>query len=174
MTKLDDFLLGNYKTVAARLGLTVDGGFSQGHLRIVGVLDGVGVQMWFGSHATHTAAQLPYPPSIDFSVVTTSLMRRLAGLFGGGHATFGDAEFDKSFSVKSSDLSRLAAMFDADSRRVLIELAHEGLHPAVDPHTVHLRRFSNGGIDSEQVIERDFRETARLAKVLATSFARTP
>jgi hypothetical protein len=41
----------------------------------------------------------------------------------------------------------------------------------VATRTVHLRRFSQSAIsDHEQTIERDFREAARLARVLGESF----
>jgi hypothetical protein len=168
---LDDFLLGNYKTVSARLGLTVEGGVTQGHCRIFGTVDGVPLQMWFGPHMTHTGAELPEAAPIELSVVATGLLQKLAHLFGGAHTTIGDPDFDKSFSVKSPDLPRLALLLDGDARKVLLELAHEGLHPAIDRQSVQLRRFSNGGVDSEKTIERDFRETARLAKAIAASFA---
>jgi hypothetical protein len=38
---IDELLLGNYKTVSERLGLTIDGRVTQGHLRIHGTIDGV-------------------------------------------------------------------------------------------------------------------------------------
>ena len=170
---LDDILLGNYKTVSERLGLTIEGGVTQGHLRICGVVEGVALQMWFGMHATHTSAQLTAPAPIDLSIVTTSLFGKLAGFFTkSDHAALGDPGFDKTFSVKASDVPRLSALLDADARQLLLRLAEEGLHPAVDRHTVHLRRFSNGGVDGEETILRDFQETARAARTLGASFAR--
>ena len=168
---LDDLLLGNYKTVAARLGLTIEGSFKEGHLRIHGTFDGFPVEMWFGPHATHTKAQLPAPAPLDLSIVTTSLFQKLAHLFT-NHTTLGDPAFDKTFSVKCEDLPRLAALLDAGARSALHELADERLHPQVDRQSVHLRRFSNGGSDSEKVIERDFQEAARLARAIAASFAK--
>ncbi len=162
-----DFFLGNYKTVSVRLGLVIDDG------RIHGIVDGVPIQMWFGPHRTHTGALLSRPASIDVSLATKGLIGKLGELFGGHAAHTGDAELDKVFSLKASDVARAAALFDADARRALLEVAKEGLHPAVDAHSIHLHRFSQGGLaDSEQVIERDFHETARLAKIIGDSFAK--
>jgi hypothetical protein len=162
-----DFLLGNYKAVSARLGLTVE------DWTIRGVVDGVPVQMWFGPHATHVGALLPRPAPIELSIVTTSLIGKLAELFGGHSGGIGDPTFDKTFSVKAPDLARVGALFDPEARKALLEVAGEGRHPAVDPHSVHLRRFSQGGLaDSEEIIERDFYLVTRLAKILGASFAR--
>lgn len=55
---------------------------------------------------------------------------------------------------------------------MLLDLEDLGLHPAADAHSVHLRRFSNGGTDSEPSIERHLRETAHLARVLGSAFTR--
>ncbi len=162
-----DFLLGNYKTVSARLGLTIEDG------RIHGSVDGIPVTMWFGAHATHIAAFLSRPAPIDLGIATTSLLGKLADLFRSHDHGIGDETFDKTFSVKAGDPKQVAALLDPDARKALLEVAKEGLHPAVDAHTVHLRRFSQGGLaDSEAQIERDFREATRLAKVLGASFAR--
>jgi hypothetical protein len=169
---LDDFLLGNYKTVSERLGLTIEGGVTQGYCRIYGVVDGVPLHMWFGPHATHTGALLSTTAPIELGVAQTSLLGKLGHLFGAHPATLGDPEFDRAFSVKAQDLARLSQLLDGDARRVLLELAHEGLHPALDAHSVHLRRFSQGGLDGEAGIERQVRETARLAKAVGASFAR--
>jgi hypothetical protein len=163
---IKDFILGNYKTVSERLGLTIQDG------RIHGVIDGVPIQMWFGAHSTHTGALLPRPAPIDLSIVTKGLISKLGDLFGGHSGGIGDAEFDKVFSVKAADPVRVAGLLDPDARKALLEAAKEGLHPAVDPHSIHLRRFSQGGLaDSEQVIERDFHEATRLAKIVGGSFA---
>ncbi len=58
---------------------------------------------------------------------------------------------------------RCSRCLPADARRVLVEIAKEGLHPAVTETEVHLSQFSNGGVDSVDKIERGVRETARLA-----------
>jgi len=169
---LDDLLLGNYKTVSERLGLVIDGAVSEGHLRIHGAVDGVALEMWFGAHATHVRARLSSPAPIELSIVTTSLLAKLAHVFTGEHTALGDPQLDKTFSVKSGDPQRVASLLDSDARAVLLELADKSLHPAVDQESIHLRRFSQGGVDSEEKIERDFREAARLAKVISASFAR--
>jgi hypothetical protein len=168
---LDDILIGNYKLVATRLGLTIDGGVTDGNVRVHGVIDDVPLQMWFGVHATHVAAELATPAPLELSIVTTTLIGKLEHLFG-DHTMLGDAEFDKHFSVKSPDVPRLATLLDDATRKMLLEIAHEGLHPAVDQRHVHLRRWSAGGMDGEAKIERDFHAAARLAKVVSASFAR--
>ncbi len=162
-----DFLLGNYTTVSARLGLKLEDG------RVHGVLEGIPLQMWFGPHATHVGALLPTPAPVDLSVVTKTLIEKLGELFGGHAAGIGDPVFDKTFSVKASDVARVSSLLDPDARQAMLDVAKEGLHPALDPHSIHLRRFSQGGIfDSEQLIERDFHEAVRLAKVVGGSFRR--
>jgi hypothetical protein len=168
---LDDILLGHYKPVLARLGLTIDGHMTEGNVRVHGTLDGVPLQMWFGSYAMHIEARLKTPAPLALSIVTTTLIGKLEHLFG-EHTTLGDAEFDKHFSVKSPDLPRLATLLDEPSRKVLLEVAREGLHPAVDQKSVHLRRWSRGGMDDPVVIERDFHEAVRLANAVSASFAR--
>lgn len=167
----DDLLLGNYKTVSARLGLTVAGGVSLGHLRIFGIVDGVPVQMWFGPHSTHASAPLTMNAALDVHIATRSLFGKIAGLFRDGHDKIGDDHFDKTFASQSTDLPRVAAALTADTKKALLEAADLGLHPVVDQHSVHLRRFSNGGSDSEESIERHFRETARLARTMGGAFA---
>jgi len=169
---IDDLLLGSYEVVAEKLGLVIEGSVSEGHLRIHGAVDGVPLQMWFGSHATHVSAPLTTPAQLPLSVVTNSLMAKLGHLFGGDHVKLGDADFDKTFSVKTTDVDRLGALLDRDARGTLLELARAGLHPAIDQHTVHLRHWSSGGTDAEANIERDFRQAARLTKVVSASFAR--
>lgn len=161
-----DVLLGSYKTVSARLGLELeDGG-------IHGVVDGVPLQMWFGPHATHVGAIVSRPAPFELSVATKSLVGKLGELFRGHSEGIGDAEFDKTFSVKAADPKKVAALLDPDARAALLEIAKQGLHPAVDAHTIHLRRFSQGGLaDSESEVERDFRQAARLAKIIGASFA---
>src|SRR5262249_23768524 len=122
---------------------------------------------------THIGALLPTPAAFDFGVATKSLVATLADLFGAHSAGIGEAAFDRAFSVKASDVARVAALFDAEARQALLAVEKEGLHPAVDPHAIHLRRFSQGGLfDSEQMIESDFRNGARLAKIIGASFAR--
>jgi hypothetical protein len=166
---LEDLLLGNYKLVSERLGLTIDGGFTANRLRIYGIVDGIPMQMWFGAHSTHTSAQLLAPAPIELGIVTTTLFDKVKGFFGADHAALGDPAFDAVFSVKAADLAELGRMLSADARLTLLQMAAEGLHPAVDRNTVHLRRFSNGGTDDPAVIERDFHETARLVRVLASA-----
>jgi hypothetical protein len=164
---LSDLLLGNYKTVAERLGLTVQGA------RIHGVVQGIALQMWFGAHATHVGALLPSTAPVELSIVTKGLVGKLQDLFTAHAGGLGDAEFDKIFALRAADPARVSSLLDAESRKVLLEIAKEGYHPAIDPHSIHLRRFSQGGLaDSEQKIERDFYETARLARVIGESFAR--
>jgi hypothetical protein len=164
-----DFFLGNYKTVSARLGLVYE------DARIHGSLDGVPLQIWFGPHAVHIVALATAPAPFELSIVTTSLIDKLADLFGAGHAGIGDPVFDKTFSVKANDVARVSKLLGPEARQALLEAEKAGLHPAVDAHSVHLRRFSHGGlVDAEGAIERDFREAARLGRVLGAAFAHGP
>jgi hypothetical protein len=164
---LFDFLLGNYKKVSARLGLTVEDG------RIHGSVDGIPLQVWFGPHSTHIAALLTRPAPFDLSVATKGLIQKLGDLFGGHSDGLGDSHFDKVFSVKASDTSRVAALFGPEAKQALLQAESAGLHPAVDAHSIHLRRFSQGGLaDSEQMIESDFRTAARIARVIGDSYSR--
>ncbi|MEO8798698.1 MAG: hypothetical protein ABI551_12500 [Polyangiaceae bacterium] len=166
----EDLLLGNYKTVVARLGLTLDGALGLGHVRIYGILDGIPIQMYFGPHSTHTTAPLTAVAPVDLSVATKGIFEKIASVFHERHQGLGDEAFDKVFSVESSDPKKVAALVDYGARKTLLELADEGLHPAFDAHAIHLRRFSNGGSDSEASIERHFRETVRLARSLGAAF----
>src|SRR5262245_5491812 len=153
-------LFAHYTAVSQRLGLAFEDG------RIHGVVDGVSLQMWFGAHSVHTTAILVRPAPIELSVATKGLVTKVAELFGSHAGETGDAEFDAVFRVKTSDPARAAALLTPDVRKVLLEIASEDLHPAIDPHVVHLRRFSGSAIsDSEATIERDLREAARLARV---------
>jgi hypothetical protein len=162
---LKDLILGNYKTVMDRMGLGLDDG------RIHGVVEGIPIQMWFGAHSTHVGALLPRPAPFELSIVTTSLIGKLADRFREHPGSIGDPEFDAVFSLKATDVIRVAKLLDANARMALLAAAKDGFHPAVDPHSVHLRRFSNGGlVDSEVTIERDFHEAARLARILGASF----
>jgi hypothetical protein len=159
-------LFANYSAVSKRLGLVFEDG------RIHGVVDGVPLQMWFGTHATHVGALVATPARVDLSIATKTLIGKLGDLFGGHSAGIGDPEFDKTFSVKSSNPAQVAALLDADARRALLELEAEGMHPAIDANSVHLRRWSSSAIaDGEEKIEHDFRAAARLARVLGASFA---
>jgi hypothetical protein len=158
-------LFTNYAAVSKRLGLAAE------HERIHGVLDGVSLQMGFGTHTVHVGALLPRPAPIELSIATRTLIGKLGELFGGHSGQLGDPAFDAVFSVKASSCSRVAALLNPEARHVLLELEKEGLHPAVDAHAIHLRRFSASAIsDSEQTIERDFRQAARLARVMSHSF----
>jgi hypothetical protein len=160
-------VFAHYTAVSTRLGLAFEDG------RIHGAVDGVPLQMWFGMHAVHVGALLRKPAPIDLSVATKGLIDKLGDLFGGHAGEIGDPEFDKVFSIKTSNVAQVAALLDPAARKALLEIAAMGLHPAVDPHSIHLRRFSSSALsDSEQVIERDFREAARLARVIGDSFAR--
>ncbi len=163
---LDDILLGNYKLAAANLGLTIEGRIRDMNVRIVGRVDGVPVHLWFGPHATHVTAKFAAPLGAPFTLVTTSWLGRLAHLFGKAHAPLGDAALDAQFSLRAGDPAQVLALLPADARRVLVEIAKEGLHPAVTETEVHLSQFSNGGVDSVDKIERGVRETARLALAL--------
>jgi len=165
---LGDLLLGNYKTVANRLDLTVEGG------QIHGVVQTVPLRIWFGPHATHIAALLSHPSQVELSLAAKGLVGKLTDFFGGHSGGIGDPEFDHEFSAKASDLSRVAALVDPDARKALLDAAKAGLHPAVDAHSVHLRRFSQGGLaDSERMIESDIYCAAQLARVIGASFQRS-
>jgi len=158
-------LFTNYIAVSKRLGLAFESG------RIHGVLDGIALQMWFGTYATHVGALLSQAAPVDLSIATKTLVGKLGELFGGHSNQLGDPEFDKAFSVKASNVAQVAALLNAEARKALLEVEKEGLHPAVDAHSVHLRRFSASAIaDAEQTIERDFREAARLARLVGNSF----
>jgi hypothetical protein len=158
-------LFANYTAVSERLGLVFEDG------RIHGVLDGVALQMSFGTYGVHVGALLPKAGPLELSVATKTLAGRLGELFGGHSQTIGDPEFDKVFSLKTSDARRAGALLGVDARRALLEIEKEGLHPSVDAHSVHLRRFSASAIaDSQAKIERDFREVVRLARVVSAAF----
>ncbi|HEY8042519.1 MAG TPA: hypothetical protein VIF15_22110 [Polyangiaceae bacterium] len=158
-------LFANYTAVSKRLGLAFEDG------RIHGMLDGIALQMSFGTYAVHVAALLPRTAPLDLSIATKTLIGKLGDLFGGHSQRIGDPEMDKVFSVKASDVDRVAALLGPEARRALLDLEKEGLHPSVDAHSIHLRRFSASAIDdSQEKIERDFREAARLARVVSDAF----
>ena len=158
-------LFTHYTAVSRKLGLAFEDG------RIHGVVDGVVVQMWFGAHSVHTMGVLTRAAPIELGVATKGLVAKVGELFGSHSGAIGDAAFDAVFRVKASDPARVAALLSPAARAALLEVASEHLHPAVDAHTVHLRRFTQSAIaDDEQTIERDFREAARLARVLGDSF----
>ncbi|CAN5133326.1 hypothetical protein BH09MYX1_BH09MYX1_13570 [soil metagenome] len=162
------YVFQHYTAVSARLGLVFEDG------RIHGAVDGVSLQMWFGAHSVHVGALLPKPSPVELSIATKGLIEKLGDLFGGHDGEIGDPAFDAVFSIKAPRSAKIAALLDPAARKALLDLAEAGLHPAVDAHSIHLRRFSNGALsDSEEVIERDLREAARLAKVIADSFVRT-
>ena len=159
-------VFANYTAVCNRLGLAFEDG------RIHGIVDGIALQMSFGMHAVHVSALLPTPAPIELSVATKGLIAKFGALFGGHAGALGDPELDKIFSVKAADLVRVAQLLGPEARRALVEIEKEGLHPAIDAHSVHLRRFSSSALDdSEDKVARDFREAARLARVVSTSFA---
>jgi len=159
-------LFSHYTAVSKKLGLAFENG------RIHGVVDGVALQMWFGAHSVHTVAVLTRSAPIELGIATKGLVAKVAEVFGSHAGAIGDAAFDAVFRVKASDPARVAALLSPAARTALLQVATEHLHPAVDAHTVHLRRFSQSAIsDDEQTIERDFREAARLARVLGESFA---
>jgi hypothetical protein len=156
----------SYTTVARRLGLVWEDG------RIHGIVDGIALQMSFGMHSVHVTALLPTPASIELSVATKGLIGKLGDLFGGHADTLGDPDVDKVFAVKATNVARVAQLLGPEARRALIEIEKEGLHPAIDAHSVHLRRFSSSALDdSEDKVERDFREAARLARAVSNSFS---
>lgn len=158
-------LFANYTAVAHRLGLVWE------DERIHGIVDGIALQMSFGMHAVHVTALLPTPASIELSVATKGLIGKLGDLFGGHADALGDPELDKVFAIKASNIVRVAQLLGPEARRALIEIEKEGLHPAIDAHSVHLRRFSTSALDdSQEKIERDFREAARLARAVSSSF----
>ena len=160
-------LFAQYTNVSRRLGLAFEDG------RIHGVLDGVPIQMWFGTHSVHTMAMLSQAAPFEIGIATKGLVEKAAELFGSHGGQIGDAAFDKVFRVKGTDPARLAKLLTPEARAALLEIASEDLHPAVDAHTVHLRRFSSGAaFDTEEVIERDFREAVRLARLLGAAFGR--
>lgn len=158
-------LFANYTAVAKKLGLVWEDG------RIHGTVDGIALQMSFGTHSVHVTALLPIPAPIDLSVVTKGLIGKLVDLFGSHTDALGDPELDKVFAVKATNISRVATLLGPEARRALLEIEKEGLHPAIDAHAAHLRRFSTSAIDdSQDKIERDFREAARLARAVSNSF----
>ncbi len=158
-------IFASYTAVAQKLGLAWEEG------RIHGTVDGISLQMSFGAHSVHVTALLPTAASMELSVVTKGLIGKLADLFGGHTDALGDPELDRVFAVKASNVARAAGMLNPEARRALLEIEREGLHPAIDAHSVHLRRFSTSAIDdSEEKVERDFREAARLARVVSSSF----
>jgi len=160
-------LFSHYTAVSQRLHLTFEDG------RIHSVVDGVPLQMWFGAHSVHTVAVLLRPAPFELGIATKGLVDKAAELFGSHAGMIGDPAFDAVFRVKGADPARIAALLTPEVRAALLEVATEALHPAIDAHSVHLRRFSHGAAyDSEDVIERDFREAARLSRVLGAAFGR--
>jgi hypothetical protein len=158
-------IFANYTAVAQRLGLVWEDG------RIHGIVDGIALQMSFGMHSVHVTALLPTPSPIELSIATKRLIGKLGDLFGGHADALGDPELDKTFAVKAPNISRVAELLAPEARRALIELEKEGLHPAVDAHTIHLRRFSTSALDdSHDKVERDFRAAAWLARAVSNSF----
>ena len=150
-----------YTAVAQRLGLVWE----------EGRIHGIALQMSFGMHSVHVTALLPTPASIELSVAPKGLIGKLGDLFGGHGEALGDPELDKVFAVKAANVPRVAQLLGADARRALVEIEKQGLHPAIDAHSVHLRRFSTGALDdSQDTVERDFREAARLARAVSHSF----
>lgn len=162
-------IFANYTAVAQRLGLVWEDG------RIHGIVDGIALQMSFGMHSVHVTALLPTPAPIELSVATKGLIEKLGDLFGGHGAALGDPELDKVFAVKATNVTRVAELLGPEARRALIEIEKEGLHPALDAHSVHLRRFSTSAADDGQdKVERDLREAARLARAVSNSFGAAP
>jgi hypothetical protein len=165
---LGDFLLGNYKMVSEQLGLTIDGGVGQDHLRIHGEVDDATVEMWFGTHATYTRARLAHRAPSELRVVTRGWLSRL---FGRGRG-IGDRAFDARFTVKRGDREQVAKLLSEDAKRELVDLAKQRLRPVLEHDRVELRMFSNGGGDSPDKILALLRATARAGKILDASFAR--
>jgi hypothetical protein len=166
--RIADLLLGNYKTVSAQLGLTIDGGVTQDHLMIHGTVDEVTVEMWFGNHATHTRARLPHHAPIALRIATRGWLARLFGR----RSDLGAPDVDRRFSLTAEDRHRVAMLLTDDARGVLLEIAKLRLHPIVEQDQVRLRMFSNGGGDKPEKIVRELRETARLARSIDACFAR--
>ncbi len=158
-------IFANYTAVSRKLGLVWEDG------RIHGVVDGIALQMSFGTHSVHVTAILPQPAAIELSVAPKGLIAKLGDLFGGHADALGDPEFDKVFAVKAAAVTRVGQLLGPEARGVLIEIEKEGLHPSIDAHSIHLRRFSTSALDdSEEKIERDFRAAARLARTVSNSF----
>ena len=158
-------LFVHYATVSKRLGLAFEEG------RIHGVLDGVPLQMSFGTHSVHVTALLRHAAPVDVSIATKGLVEKLKELFGGHGDTIGEPALDAVFVFKTSNPSRLAQLLDPTTRLALLDAAALGLHPAVDSHSIHLRRFSSSAIsDDEATIERDFRLAVKLARIISDSF----
>ena len=166
---LADALLGNYKTVARELGMTIDGGVGQDHLRIHGELDGRTVEMWFGTHATLTRSRFRHLAPIELRLAARGWLSRLFG----SSANLGDRVFDKRFALKTGDREQVATLLSDDARRALVDVAKLGLHPVVERDRVELKMFSNGGGDAPKKILRLLRETARVGNAIDAAFART-
>ena len=82
------------------------------------------------------------------------------------------SELDKVFAVKARDIAKVAQLLDPEVRRALLAIEKEGLHPAIDARFVHLRRSSTSALDdSQEKIERDFRDAARFARAVSSSFS---
>jgi hypothetical protein len=165
---LGDLLLGNYKQIAEQLGLTIDGGVGQDHLMIHGAVDGNTVEMWFGTHVTHTRARLAHHAPEPMSIVTRSWLSRL---FGRAHG-IGDPKFDARFVLRRGDRDRIGALVSEDARRELVDLAKQRLHPELAHDRVQLRMFSNGGTDAPAKILKLLHATSHLGKTVDALFAR--
>jgi hypothetical protein len=159
-------LFSTYTTTSQKLGLT----FADG--RIVGTLDGIAVQMTFGAHSVQVAAFLPAPAPFELSIAARGLVDKLADFFGSHAQGIGDAAFDAVFVVKTASPEKLGALLGSDAKQALLDAAKADLHPSVDAHAAHTRRFSYSAVtDAPETIERDFREAVRIAKAVAASFA---
>src|SRR4051812_17629201 len=126
-------VFASYIAVSKRLGLAFENG------RIHGAVDGIALQMWFGTYAVHVGGLLPTVAPIDLSIATKGLVVKLGALFGGHVDGIGDVAFDELFVTKSSNTSQVARILSAEARSMMAELAAEGYHPAIDAHSIHLR-----------------------------------
>jgi hypothetical protein len=161
--------LDKYRRVAVRLGLQSLGTFEGGDFQLEGRYEGMPVRLYFGTDACRTEAAHGVPQGLGIEVATKSLVRGLAHLFGSGYVDLGEPAFDKAFVVKTTDAARAARWLTPDARRVLMELAEQGVHPSLDDKLVKIWRYTSMFYESEQEIEYDLRATARVARLLTDS-----
>jgi len=165
-----DALFVNYIAVSQRLGLSFE------HGRTHGTLDGIALQMSFGTYAVFIAALLPNTAPVDVSIATKTLI--------GSSEISSAVTRARSVTLRSTRCSRSRPRTSHGSprssarrrdARSSISERRDCTHRS-NAHAVHLRRFSASAIDdSQQTIERDLREATRLARVIGDSFrAATP
>jgi hypothetical protein len=123
------------------------------------------VHLYFATDAVRTEAAHGVPNGLGIEIATKSLVRRLAHLFGGGYTDLGDAAFDKSFVVRTTDVDRAAGgsrptrdggCSSSPMPACIRASTRDGEDLALHEHRLRARRAT----------EFDLRATARVARLL--------